>query len=66
MFAKNIVINCSFGGCAAPSVECMLRMLLIKGRCEFGFTPHLAPLRKAGALWDADYYRWSRWCLQCL
>src|SRR5215207_8878653 len=28
----------------------MIRMLLIKGRCEFGFTPHPAPFRKAGPL----------------
>src|SRR5215208_7033710 len=49
-FAKKVVINSSFEGCAVPSVGSMVRMLLMKERCEFGFTHLTRLLRKAGPL----------------
>src|SRR5215217_8472176 len=44
-----VVINSSFEGCAVPSAGSMVRMLLTKGRCEFGFTRLTPPLTEGGS-----------------
>src|SRR5215217_4154415 len=54
-FAKEVVINSSFAGCATSSSASMVQLLLKPGRRESSLTPHPAPLTKGGSFYETHH-----------